>query len=688
MMNKAISTTKLTCILCCVTPLLLPVHASDLPPQKQQADLSYPATFFAQYKPQNAREMVLRLPGFTLDEGDTDRGFGGNAGNVLINGARPTAKAGGLQAALTRLPAQQVSRIEILHGGISAGEAAGQTMVANIISSSTTTRGTWTARARKTAGTDIEPNIEATISTTLGQWQTAFDADIAANPSYRTATVEQTNQDKTLVNSYKEAYPTRTKVAIFNGAGARQIGDGTFTISGRYAADNWQADTRRNDYSGQLSDDADRLTTINEKQQQRLGELGLDYVSTTDDWKLHWLGLGLINDARYRYKYQQTDNNTNPLDLAYRQDRVKSEFVGRVTYGQVGDARLKPEFGVEVAKNKLDTDAIIATQNNPFEPVFGSNVEVEEWRGETFANFVYSASPALSVEGGVTAEFSQIKVSGDTNQKQTFRFIKPRLSTTYQFNPDTRLTFEAEREVGQLNFNDFAASSVASEQRTTAGNPALAPDHKTKITATLDWRFSERGSLKVKAFREWRKDILEQVILSTNEDGQINQGLGNAGDARTWGVITELNLPLDRVIHNGLLEVTHRFRQSHFNDSIIAGDRRISNYTPDWFKIEFRQDLDAHEFAWGLRYSGGFRYNRFLVDEIQTFGANKVLMLFAETTRFFGVKTQFKIDNVNTARYPQTREFFDPTRGQQFIGSEFSKRQNRPTYMLSFLASF
>jgi len=43
--------------------------------------------------------MVRRTPGFVIDEGDEAvRGFGGSSGNVLIDGARPSSKAGMLDA--------------------------------------------------------------------------------------------------------------------------------------------------------------------------------------------------------------------------------------------------------------------------------------------------------------------------------------------------------------------------------------------------------------------------------------------------------------------------------------------------------------------------------------------------------------------------------------------------------------
>jgi hypothetical protein len=55
----------------------------------QDGVISYPASFFTQYQPANAQEMVERLPGFTFDGGSGVRGYEGSAGNVLIDGARP-----------------------------------------------------------------------------------------------------------------------------------------------------------------------------------------------------------------------------------------------------------------------------------------------------------------------------------------------------------------------------------------------------------------------------------------------------------------------------------------------------------------------------------------------------------------------------------------------------------------------
>ena len=54
--------------------------------------VSYPASFFERYQPSTALEIVNQVPGFILNDGDSERGFGGSVGNVLINDRRPSAK--------------------------------------------------------------------------------------------------------------------------------------------------------------------------------------------------------------------------------------------------------------------------------------------------------------------------------------------------------------------------------------------------------------------------------------------------------------------------------------------------------------------------------------------------------------------------------------------------------------------
>jgi hypothetical protein len=94
---------------------------------------TYHASFFADSRPATAYDMVSRLPGFSLDTGTSARGFAGTAGNVLVDGARPTAKTDDLSSILTRIPAASVDHIDVIHGGAPGIDMQGQTVVANVV---------------------------------------------------------------------------------------------------------------------------------------------------------------------------------------------------------------------------------------------------------------------------------------------------------------------------------------------------------------------------------------------------------------------------------------------------------------------------------------------------------------------------------------------------------------------------
>ncbi len=662
--------------------------SDDILPETNTANKSvYQFSFFEQYLPQNAFQMIERLPGFNFDQGSNERGFGRNAGNVLIDGARPTSKSGGLSGALIRIPAAQVARIEILRGSAGGSEASGQSMVANVIRKTEGSNGTWAFKLRRDPGGEIQPNIEGAINTTIGDWKAAFDADIGGFPGYRSAIIENRDANQNLSSSSDEALDDTSNWLFVNAEASTRKGSGLLTLNTRVGGDRWKGNTVRNIFNDRLPDElsADEFRGINEKNELRMSEFGIDWTDTNNDWKLHLIGLGVLNDRDYEFFNQEDNFLTNESSNdSFSQETLKTEYISRMTYGYVGKSKFKPEFGIEIAKNKL-TSHWVSLDNGVQSFDDSGNVSVEELRSEIFTTFVYQASAALTLEGGLTAEFSNLEVSGEFPKEKNFTFLKPRLSATYRYSDDTQFNFEAERRVDQLNFNDFANSVEASENRITSGNSDLEPATTDELAATYDWSFSERGSLKVKLFHQWRSDIIEQIILSTENN---TTGLGNAGDARFWGVKTDINLPLDWILTNGLIEISHTYRDSRFNDPVINGIRTVNGYAPNFLSFKLRQDIVAQKLAWGVEYWGSFTDTNYFVDEIQKFSGNKRIRVFVETSRYFGVKTQLEVTHINTGDYTQSRFFYEDNRGGKFQGSEMAFRHRRPEIKLSFFGTF
>ena len=99
----------------------------------QQGVISYTPADFAAARPNTALDMISRLPGFSFDGGDSVRGFAGAAGNVLIDGQRPTIKTDSLGDTLNRITIDQVERIDVIRGSVPGIDMQGQTVVANVI---------------------------------------------------------------------------------------------------------------------------------------------------------------------------------------------------------------------------------------------------------------------------------------------------------------------------------------------------------------------------------------------------------------------------------------------------------------------------------------------------------------------------------------------------------------------------
>ena len=106
------------------TPAQTPTQNAT-PSKADQAVTSYPPSFFTSFQPNTALDMVNDLPGFSLDTGDSVRGFAGSAGNVLIDGERPASKTDGLDQILQRIPASSVARIDVIRGSAPPSLACG-----------------------------------------------------------------------------------------------------------------------------------------------------------------------------------------------------------------------------------------------------------------------------------------------------------------------------------------------------------------------------------------------------------------------------------------------------------------------------------------------------------------------------------------------------------------------------------
>ncbi|WIY69029.1 TonB-dependent receptor plug domain-containing protein [Aquidulcibacter paucihalophilus] len=622
---------------------------------------AYAAAHYQPYAPQTALDMVRRTPGFVLDEGESElRGFGAAAGNVLIDGLRPSSK-GGLVDALSRVPASQVERIELIRGA-SASEAQGQSLILNIVRKPGGESGAWAVGLERNGNGLVYPQVDLSYSRPVAGWE----ASVRLRGYWEEWPIRslRVNRDASgiLVSSTLTDLPSTLSEVYLSGDARRPVAGGLLTLTGRFGRYGYYYDQPGETFLGRLPDGTpDQQQMTGYDVERWVFEAGADYTRAVGDWT--WRSIGLVN---YRDGVETSSDERKTASGAFlSRSFVDStarplEVVARTTIASVGNHRLRSEFGGEFAFNRFDRTFALSLDSGsglvPV-PIPAADVTVEEIRADAFANLVWTVNPEWSVEAVLGAEFSRIAVTGDADQSQTFTFLKPALALVWK--PSERLQFRAgtRSTVGQLNFNDFAAGATLDDGTTSAGNPDLGPDQTIRWYASIDYR--GRGDLAVnfEVFHEDRTDVLEQVLLPSGAPG-----LANAGNAAVRGVKGSLTLPLDLILTGSRLTAAGQVADSTFEDPLIGRTRPLSNILSPDIDVEFRHDPPGRPFSWGVTWRARQEREVFLVNEIEAAETADHFGAFAETTARTGMKIRLDVRNADTQRSSRNRRFFEPDR--------------------------
>jgi len=163
--------------------LAAPLFAQT-PPAPVEGSHTYLPADFAQFAPQTALDMLNRVPGFTIKQEEDARGLGQATGNVVINGQRLSGKSNDVVTELSRIPARNVERIEIVDGAtLNIPGLSGQ--AANVIVRSTGIRGQWSYRPEfRTYYTDpLFTRFDVSVSGTKGPVQYTIGLENRGNRS-------------------------------------------------------------------------------------------------------------------------------------------------------------------------------------------------------------------------------------------------------------------------------------------------------------------------------------------------------------------------------------------------------------------------------------------------------------------------------------------------------------------------
>jgi hypothetical protein len=655
---------------------------------------TYDAAFFVPFAPSNALDIAQRVPGFVLEQGNSDiRGFAGAAGNVVFNGARPSSKSESLATLLSRIPANRVVRVELAPGDLFGSEYSGKSQVLNIILSvDSGIDGTLTAQATRYYTGDIVPNASGSLSIKRGKSNFTLSAGTGRDDRVDEGTDKLTDPETgELFEKRRKHNHYRPRQPNVSAAWAlEEAPDKAIHLNGRFARFSEDFDQVNRVYPAGEEPRDDRLYLTAKSPGF---EIGGDISRPLAGGAIKLVGLANRRKRENLDTLEVRDSGEVIDGFEQGSKSQRNETIGRLNWTRANLRGFSFEAGAEVALNTLDY------QNGLF--ILGpdgartkidlpiDDATVRETRGEVYVKAGKQVSPAFRIDAGLNYELSSLKVRGDTSADRKLRFFKPSVTLDWKPGGGWHSQFTVRRTVAQLEFFDFISAAELSNDRVNGGNANLQPQRAWEVRATLDHPLFKTGLIKFDAGYD-RIELLQDRILVFDEDGNAFDAPGNIGTGTRGFVALAIDAPLDRFgVKGGRLRLNGQLQRTRVMDPISGEKRGFSGFYPEWqWSAEFRRDIG--KFAYGLTISDRDRFSFFRANEIDTnFNGGMFGNAFVEYRPDRRTTASLEVNNLFDTRGLRNRDFTFPNRS--FPGSslyEFRERNSHVSFTVALKRTF
>jgi hypothetical protein len=659
---------------------------------------TYDAAFFAQYAPRTALDIARRVPGFNLDLGNTDvRGFAGTAGNVVINGARPSSKAESLETTLSRIPASRVVRVEVGPGDLYGADYSSKSQVLNIIlSAAGGIDGNVTATGRRLYTGKLTGDASASALIRRG----ASSFNLSAGTGYELNHEEGSDtltfvpggeliEFRRKINSYSEFFP------YVSGSWTLERGsDDAYRVNARWSPGQFDLyqDNRVFPADGAPHDDSliqDYDNTVFELGGDITRPLGSGAIKLVglatrrkfDDFDSYILRDGLLEDGAVQVGGFEQFRNSK-----------RDETIGRLTWSRQDLAGFSFEAGAEGVLNTLDSNVELFVVNEDSSrtridlPI--DNAVVKEKRGEAFVNLGRSINSALRVDAGMRYEYSHLTVTGDASADRKLKFFKPNLTVDWKPGGGWHTQFSVKRTVAQLDFFDFISVADFSADRINGGNADLQPQRAWEFRLTVDRPILGEGLAKLDVGHDLIS-LLQDRVLIFDDEGNAFDAPGNIGTGKRWFARLTLDAPLGDVWSGLRVRFNGQVQRTRVEDPISGKPRNFSGFYPNW-QWEFEVRRDSGAFSYGIEIADRDRFSFFRTDEFDTnFNGGPFGEAFVEYRPDPRWSITFDVDNLFNTSGNRNRLIFVPDRATPgLVFNEFRERNRHLNFGLTIKRSF
>jgi hypothetical protein len=664
----------------------------------------YDAAFFAQFTPRTALDIARRVPGFNLDLGNTNvRGFAAAAGNVVINGARPSSKAESLETTLSRIPASQVSRVEVGPGDLYGADYSSRSQVLNIIMSAQGgVDGNLTGSARRLYDGKLVPDgsVSALIRRGASSINLSGGFANALNHEEGTDTVTDLASGEVVerrrkFNSYHDFNP------YLSGSWAlERANDNAIRANARWSPGQFDL-FQRNRVSptgGAQHDDS-----LIQDYDNPVFELGGDVTRPLAGGAIKFVGLATRrkrdNFDAYILRNGLLENNAVQVGGSEQTQKAQlNETIGRLSWTRPELAGFSVELGGEAVLNTLEATTEVfrvnADGSRTRQEFPGDNAKVKEKRGEVFVNVGRTLSPALRVDAGLRYEFSHLTASGDASASRTLKFLKPSATIDWKPGGNWHTQLSVKRTVAQLNFFDFVTVADLSADRVNAGNQNLEPQRAWEFRFTADHPLLGDGLMKLDLGYDLISAVQDRILIcDPDHPGDPDfcfDAPGNLGKGKHAFATLTVDAPLGRVWSGLRLKFNGTVRRTRVEDPISHEMRNFSDFFPDW-EWSFDVRRDTGPWSYGFVVSDRDRFTFFRTDEFDiNFNGGPYGTAFVEYRPGPRTSITFDVDNALNTSGNRDRILSFPNRADPNaeVFDEFRERNRHLNFGLTIKQTF
>ena len=642
----------------------------------EESTVVYPASYFEEFSPITAQDMLDRIPGMSSRGGPGGgggpprgfsggpggggpssvtrggRGFGGgrSGGNeILINGKRTAGKNNNTTSILDRITADQVEHIEIIRDTSGSLDVRGSGQVVNVVlfEELSDTSISYDVNMDRYLRDEVRPGGNFALSGQSGGLSYVVSA--SATPRF----FEQFTWEDSILGDYSPndyIWEERTTDSITYDLSTNldyQFGaNSSARLNALYSQNDRPQSVMR--YITDLkvqpnTQDIEREAIPGESSSW---EIGGDYeFLAADNSRFKVLFIANENDnsaLRERFDVLAGGEEKN---LFLSTDSLITERIVRSSYTFDIGGNMDLELGAEGAQTVLDSRLALGIAGTGTHsdhvgglvPVSIANAvsEVEEVRYEPFAIHNWIISPRMTLESTLLYESSTISQTGDFDNSRDFEFLKPKVDLRYNLTPQLQLRGSIERVVLQLSFADFVAANddQDDDSNTQAGNVNLRQEWLWKYDFNAEYRLpNDYGVLSGNLYYHAHHDRIERIDVTVDEDNLLSAN-GNIGDGNMWGFRGNAAIRM-RMFDMPNLQLTASLtvEDSAIMDPFLGYERRFQNMARGFNSFGFRHDIPRWNLNWGGRWMNRHDGNilRIDIDDIEYASGDPRGSLFVE----------------------------------------------------------